>query len=341
MFHHATICRNRSARRCRFAACAVVLLLCTGAAGNARPGLLKDQTLAVDGSERSYDLYIPATGTAGSYPVVLLLHGHLGNADVMTGENRKAAPYKVWLEIAERERLLLIIPDGERGADGYRGWNDCRADATILPHTDDVAFIDRLIETVAAKYPIDRTRVYATGTSNGGDMVYRLALERAAVFAAVAPVVGAMAARSQCGMPVEPVPILIMNGSADPFQPWQGGVVGRGNKADAIRGTVISVADSVAFWVNHNAITAAPISRDLPDIDTHDDSTVRVTRYTGGRDGSEVVLYAVRGGGHTEPSLSEHYSFLYRLIVGPQNGDIEMAEEVWRFFSRHHRVSTP
>ena len=148
-----------------------VLLLCTGAAGNARPGLLKDQTLAVDGSERSYDLYIPATGTAGSYPVVLLLHGHLGNADVMTGENRKAAPYKVWLEIAERERLLLIIPDGERGADGYRGWNDCRADATILPHTDDVAFIDRLIETVAAKYPIDRTRVYATGTSNGGDMV--------------------------------------------------------------------------------------------------------------------------------------------------------------------------
>jgi len=315
----------------------MLLLICIAAAGSARPDLLKDQHLIVDGSRRSFDLFIPDSRSAGAAPLVLLLHGHAGDADVITGENHRPAPYRVWLDIAEREQLVLVIPDGEKGADGYRGWNDCRADTANNPRTDDVAFIDRLIEVVAANYPIDRSRVYASGTSNGGMMVYRLALERSATFAAVAPVVAAMPARSQCGAPVEPVPILIMNGSADPFVPWRGGAVGRGDKARAERGTVTSTADTVRFWVNHNAITAAPVSRDLPDIDPYDHSTVHVTGYRGGRDRSEVVLYEVRGGGHTEPSLAERYGFLFRLVLGPQNGDVEMAEAIWRFFSRHHR----
>jgi len=330
-------CRSTTRNR-RFLICAM-LLVCLNTIGNAYPSLLKDQHLTINGIARSYDLYIPDTRTDSSYPVVLLLHGHMGSADVMTGANRWAAPYRVWLDIAEREHLLLVIPDGEKGADGYRGWNDCRADTVNNPHTDDVAFIDHLIEAVAAHYPIDRSRLYATGTSNGGMMVYRLALERTAMFAAVAPVVAAMPARSQCGMPVASMPILIMNGSADPFVPWQGGAVGRSGKASAGRGTVVSTPDTVKFWVKHNAISAAVASRDLPDIDMDDSSTVRVTRYSGGRDGSEVVLYEVRGGGHTEPSLSEHYGYLYRLVVGTQNGDIEMAEQAWRFFKRHQRES--
>jgi len=54
-----------------------------------------------------------------------------------------------------------------------------------------------------------------------------------------------------------------------------------------------------------------------------------------------VVLYEVRGGGHTEPGLRERYGRLYRLIVGPQNHDTEMAEEVWRFFNHHQRSASP
>jgi polyhydroxybutyrate depolymerase len=49
------------------------------------------------------------------------------------------------------------------------------------------------------------------------------------------------------------------------------------------------------------------------------------------------VLYEVRGGGHTEPSLTEHNRRLYKRIVGPQNRDIEMAEEVWSFFKNRRR----
>ena len=339
MFLHIRFVWKSFEHNYRTAISALVMLMGISIADNAHADLLKDQHLMIDGVQRSYDVYIPGTHSDAAYPVVFLLHGHTGSADVMTGASRRAAPYRIWLDIAEREHLLLVIPDGEKGADGYRGWNDCRADTTTNPHTDDIAFIDRLIESVAARYPIDRTRVYATGTSNGGMMTYRLALERSSIFAAVAPVVASMPARSQCGRPVESMPILIMNGGADPFVPWQGGAVGRNRKTREERGTVLSIPASVKFWVDHNAITAAPVSRDLPDIDADDHSTVHVTRYGGGRDGSEVVLYEVRGGGHTEPSLAEHYGKLYQRIVGEQNRDVEMAKEVWRFFSRHHRES--
>ena len=82
---------------------------------------------------------------------------------------------------------------------------------------------------------------------------------------------------------------------------------------------------------------SSPVIEELPDVDSDDGSTIRVTAYANGQQGAEVVLYEVRGGGHTEPSLSQHYGWVYRRIVGPQNHDIEMAEVVWRFFQRHHR----
>ncbi len=37
-------------------------------------------------------------------------------------------------------------------------------------------------------------------------------------------------------------------------------------------------------------------------------------------------------GGHSEPSLREQLGWLYKQIIGKQNRDIEIAEEVWMFF---------
>ena len=56
--------------------------------------------------------------------------------------------------------------------------------------------------------------------------------------------------------------------------------------------------------------------------------------YVNGVNDSEVLLYRVNNGGHTEPSIAERYANIWKLIVGNQNGDVEMAEEVWDFFKR-------
>ena len=136
--------------------------------------------------------------------------------------NGNAAPHRVWLEIAEREKLILVIPSGALSPDGNPGWNDCRADAESNPKTDDVKFIRALIQNVAKSCAIDRSRIFASGMSNGGNMALRLALELSDQIAAVAVVASAMPKVNICGPPAHPVSVLFMNGTADPLLPYEG-----------------------------------------------------------------------------------------------------------------------
>jgi len=47
----------------------------------------------------------------------------------------------------------------------------------------------------------------------------------------------------------------------------------------------------------------------------------------------QVALLRIDGGGHVEPSIAQRLGRLYKPIVGPQNADLESAEEAWAFFS--------
>lgn len=286
------------------------------------------------GTSRTFDLYLPAQNNDKPMPLVIMFHGHSGDSDVMTGENKRRAPYKVWLRLADQYRFAVAVPNGKKGPDGMRGWNDCRADATTNPNTDDVAFVMAMIRHIETMTSIDPTRIYATGTSNGGNMVLRLAMEAPHRFAAVAAIVAAMPKHIGCRQQKTPIAVLFMNGTKDPILPYQGGMVGREKDG---RGETASAADSVKYWLEVNRIAADPEVYRFPDLSQKDRSTVVRYRYGNEALGLEVVLYEVRGGGHTEPSKSERYRRLYKLIVGKQNYDIEMAEEVWRFFSKHQR----
>lgn len=309
-----------------------ILLL---ASSFASAGLVKNQVLTIDGVNRSYDVFIPDGHAYSPRPLVFLLHGHFGDADVMTGQNNKRAPYKVWLSIAQREGWYLVIPDGERGADNQRGWNDCRKEAGTNPRTDDVKFLNSLLNKVSSQYAINRNRIYAHGTSNGGHMAYRLAQESGNRYRAIAAIVASMPENNKCRKPNHPISVLVMNGTKDPLLPYQGGKIGRRNADKHGRGAVTSTDGTIRYWLRTNGISSRPVERALPNINRRDRSSVHVSRYTGGRNNTEVVLYKVLGGGHTEPSLTQHYRRLYKLIVGQQNRDIEMAEEVWKFFNRH------
>ena len=80
--------------------------------------------------------------------------------------------------------VLLVVPDGTGG--------DWSFQSLPAAHTrDDVAFVDAVIEDVHRRYPVDRTRLWATGFSIGGSMVWYLACVHAEAFAAFAPIAGA------------------------------------------------------------------------------------------------------------------------------------------------------
>lgn len=297
----------------------------------AREGLSTQLTIQHGGLERHYDLFVPPGAPEGLRPLVVTLHGHGGSAALTSGKMGRRNPHNAWLDVAEREGIILLIPDGAVSPDKLQGWNDCRKDTGTNPSTDDTGFLRALIEQTLRDYRGDPARVYVTGTSNGGFMSLRMALEAQDLIAAAAPVVAAMPAVNKCTIGPGKVPVLFINGTEDPLVKYSGGPIFN-NKGD--RGSSLSVEESVAWWVAHNGAATTPAHSALPDTDPDDGSTAEKYVYAGD---APVVFIKVRGGGHTEPSLTRHYGPLFIAIVKRQNKDFEMAEEVWSFFKDQRR----
>jgi polyhydroxybutyrate depolymerase len=120
--------------------------------------------------------------------------------------------------------------------------------------------------------------------------------------------------------------MLIINGTADPLVPWEGGGVGFAGR----RGDVISTTETVAYWRRVNGCT--DVAREaVADRDPHDGSTVTIETGTCAR--APVVLMRVKGGGHRIPGTEERSHPIIDRLLGRQNHDIEAADVVWGFFT--------
>lgn len=287
-------------------------------------GLLENQTITISGLSRGYHLYVPQNYI--NAPIVFLFHGNRSSNDLILGlgiNGTIKAPYKIWLTIATQENVILVVPKGINN-----GWNDCRSDANGNPNSNDVEFTNELIDFVADIYQANASKVFAVGTSNGGHMVMRLAQEIPDKLNAFAAIVAANPINSQCANSTVPISALFMNGTEDLILPDEGGAMAEE------RGEVFSAQETIEYWVDRNETDMTPIVTDLLDTNIEDNSTVKKHLYINGTNNTEVAFYQIIGGGHTEPSISERYTnlFLETANLGNQNGDIEMATEVWEFF---------
>ncbi len=290
---------------------------------------LRYSTVAWNGIDRTFASYAPASLTDPA-PLVLLLHGGFSSASDMW-ETELA---QSWKALADRDGFLLVLPEGAPDAGNPLGhhWNDCRVDAgnaDSLSSEDDVGFIARVIDVIEAGVAVDPSRIYVTGASNGGMMTYRLAMQLGDRFAAAAAIIANLPDPSECPLTAEPLPILIMNGTADPVMPYDGGCVAG---PSCQRGSVKSTALTVGFWLHANAVPEpfAPVITDLPDTAPSDNSTIRVFRFVDAVGGNDVVLYRVEGGGHCAPGPGS-FPATYK------NRDIDAATEIWGFFQEHVR----
>lgn len=276
------------------------------------------------GTTRYFHLYLPASKASQA---VMILHGNGGSADQVLGLGKQpaASPLKAWLSLAKRHRLVLVVPEGTTGLEGKPGWNDCRSDSVGNPKADDVGFLSSLSKAVAQKYGISKS--FVTGMSNGGHMSIRLASEAPESFLAAAPISAGVAGNSQCVAKNQPVSVLLMRGTADPLLPFDGGAMA-GN-----RGQVLSMDESLKVFLSWNKIAGSGSRETLPNVNLGDKSTVDKITYPAGPSGTKVEGYVVSGGGHTEPSKTEFYGFLFKKIVGEQNRDLETSDVVWDFFS--------
>lgn len=281
------------------------------------------------GIARTYLVRAPANGKP-PVAILLMLHGHGGSAGRLVGRNAQPAPYRRWNAIADREGLLLVAPQGSAGGDGKSGWNDCRADADSNPTGDDAAFLAGLVSEVRREHAISSNRVYVVGSSNGGNMALRMSIERPDLITAAAAIVASMPAHSECATPTRMVPVVFINGTGDPLMPFAGGRVGKGRHA---RGEVLSTEASLRVWARLAGVSGAPSRSMLPDL-AHDDGSRAIREVHAQRNGRPlVVLYRIDDGGHLEPSRTERYPRWLTRLLGHQNGDIEMADEIWAFFA--------
>lgn len=116
-----------------------------------------------------YALHLPEGMTrdeARGLPLVISIHGRGEPSYLFADKNG-------WEALADETRAFMVaVPDSP-----YNVWLADR-DAEVL---------ERLIDDVAEAYGCDRTRVYATGFSNGGAYTCQQATTRPWLFAAVSP----------------------------------------------------------------------------------------------------------------------------------------------------------
>ena len=283
-------------------------------------------SLIFDGLERTYRLHIPPSyDKTKTAPLLLALHGGGGS-----GERMEELTLRGFNRLSDKEGFIVVYPDGIE-----KHWNDGRKNVRYRAHReeiDDVGFISALIDHLAKQYNIDINRVYATGISNGAMMSFRLGCELSEKIAAIAPVAGSMPENLpiRCS-PLRSISVLVISNTEDPLVPWAGGEIRFGRQKF---GKVLSVPESVKFWVTHHQCSQSPSITWEPDRDSKDGTRVRKESYNQCREDSEMILYAIEGGGHTWPG---GHQYLPAWIIGKTSRDIDANDVIWDFFKKHGR----
>ncbi len=275
-------------------------------------GFVKAQT-TVSGSfvhggiTRTYSFYVPASYSPGNpVPMVIGLHG-LSSSGADFAENRDFRP------IADTANFIMVHPDGSTMF-GVKFWNY----ENILGSTvDDVGFLEALIDTIAANYSINSSRIYCTGMSNGSFMAYLLAC-RSNRFAAIGTVTGSMSVDmyDEC-VPAQPIPVLHIHGTDDSTNPYTG------------TSTMKGIDETNLFWVDQNNCNPVPSVISIPDVNTSDNAAATRYVYSGGINGHTVELFKITGGGHSWPGWPVSGS------SGNTCMDFDATKEIWRFFSQY------
>lgn len=282
---------------------------------------------------RHYLKAVPTQPAARKRPLVIVLHGSGASAAQVLGKAFPPSPLSLWLEIAEREQVLIVAPDGTKRR-GELAWNDGFAAIASNPTSDDVGFVNAIIDRAIAEDGVDPERIYVIGVSKGGMMAYRLAAELAPRLAAFSAVLAGMPVQAAYPMPSIPLSTLIVAGTADPFIPYSGGKFPYTLWFSA---PSLGIETTAAVWRELAGLPEAPHIAAVAAL--QDGAPTRVTRYTWSDDASalEVRLLKIDGGGHAEPSRKKRYPGMFNRFPGRQNADLEIAEEAWSFFKEKRR----
>jgi polyhydroxybutyrate depolymerase len=171
-------------------------------------------TWTVEGATRTALVFAPpqAAGVAAhKLPLVFAFHGHGGTSQTAAvGMHLQT----VWPE------AVIVYPQGLKTrskidpAGNQYGWQMEQGQVGL--HDRDLKFFDAMLTGLRQQFPVDDSRIYATGFSNGAIFSYLLWAERGKVLAAVGVCNGLLAAGEHLTVPR---PVVVIGGESDPLVP--------------------------------------------------------------------------------------------------------------------------
>ena len=236
----------------RFLAAAFILSLSAGVFAQTT----ETKSFQVAGVARTYITHIPS-GLSSNPPLVFNIHGYNIDGALMRSITQMD-------KVADRDKFIIVYPSAIN-----KSWN-------MTTGGDDLTFIVAIIDSIDARYHIDRNRVYATGFSQGGFICFLLGCKYSDIFAAIAPVSGLLP-NGTC-TPKRPVPMFLKFGTDDVA-------------------TVDKFMASVNSWLKLDGCPSTPVVTS-PYPATNPKSALTRLYYGPCAQGSEVVVDTVSGGTH-------------------------------------------
>jgi polyhydroxybutyrate depolymerase len=210
-------------------------------------------------------------------PTVIVLHGAFNSASWTVRRFGFA-------EAAAAHGFTAVFPQGIK-----HQWNDGREGHVDRP--DDVGFLRQVVRRLVELHVAEPDRVYIAGISNGGMMTLRMLCEASELFAGAGTVIANMPAGiGKTCRPRRAVPIVMLNGTADPLIPYEGGGVGPLSLGGYVWGTE-RTAEHMA------RVNGCGPVRLAADASTSDMSVTRFT-WSGCRAKASVTLFRINGGRH-------------------------------------------
>ncbi len=262
-------------------------------------------TMKNQGLEREYYLYRPEGLKAGA-PLVIVLHGYGGSA--LKGK-------KAMMDVADKNGFAVCYPQGIKDPKGKPGWN-VRYPSQEGMKTDDVKFLIALSKEIQKKFDLSPKNTFLTGMSNGGDIIYLIAMRAPKAFKAMASIAGLQFNWMETEYSYKhPLPFMEVHGTQDHTSEWLGDPENKGGW-----GAYIPVPAAVSRIIAVNGCTEEYVT-ELPRREGRNQVTLYQFKagrpaVKGGRP-TEVWLYKVEGGNH---SWSDK--------------DMDTCSEIWRFFSQ-------
>jgi len=291
--------------------------------------LLSD-SVHIDDLQREYLYFLPKHLNRNHINIVFVLHG----STMTAGEMAEMTGFGFNREAQMREDTIVVYP---QGYETY--WNDCRSAARYaakIKNLDEVHFFRAIVERVTHKLHLSRSTLYALGYSNGAHMVYKLAQAYPEMFQAYAAICANLPVKenNDCTDEERAVNMMIVNGTADPINPFNGGEVVVDDNAN--RGEVISTEHTLQHWKELLGQEDVVETKEYMKKHTQEDDTqVVIYAYSSAALAKKVVLVTIENGGHVIPNP---YFSHWPKELGKVNRDINLPKYILDFFALKKRI---